>query len=73
MAEYGSQCVVWQTAFNPLIALELVSKGLWAGNGVLGPEAFDPVPFLDLLSSTVAYNQKWKVQERLPANPLRHP
>ncbi|MEN9753202.1 MAG: hypothetical protein RL670_893 [Actinomycetota bacterium] len=73
MAEYDSQCVVWQTAFNPLIALELVAKGQWSGTGVLGPESFDPIPFLDLLSSTVAYNQRWVVQERLPANPLRHP
>ena len=25
MAEYGSQCVVWQTAVNPVIALELLA------------------------------------------------
>ncbi|MBC7763344.1 MAG: saccharopine dehydrogenase NADP-binding domain-containing protein, partial [Candidatus Saccharibacteria bacterium] len=37
MAEYEAQCVVWQTALNPVIALELLSTGVWAGTGVLGP------------------------------------
>jgi saccharopine dehydrogenase-like NADP-dependent oxidoreductase len=46
MREYGSQAVVWQTALNPAIALELLSDGSWAGTGVLGPEAFPPKPFL---------------------------
>ena len=49
MAEYGSQAVVWQTAINPVIALELLATGAWSGAGVLGPEAFDAVPFLDLM------------------------
>jgi saccharopine dehydrogenase (NAD+, L-lysine forming) len=49
MREYGHQCVVWQTAVNPVIALELLATGVWDGAGVLGPEAFDAVPFLDLL------------------------
>ena len=30
-AEYGHQCVVWQTAVNPVVALELVSRGTWSG------------------------------------------
>src|SRR5256884_83359 len=49
MREYGAQAVVWQTAINPVIALELISQGAWQGSGVLGPEAFGPMPFLDLL------------------------
>jgi saccharopine dehydrogenase-like NADP-dependent oxidoreductase len=49
MAEYGVQAVVWQTAMNPVIALELLASGQWAGSGVLGPEAFDAVPYLDLM------------------------
>jgi len=49
MREYGSQAVVWQTAINPVVALELLANGTWKGSGVLGPEAFDPVPFLELL------------------------
>jgi saccharopine dehydrogenase (NAD+, L-lysine forming) len=49
MREYGSQAVVWQTAINPVVALELLDRGDWKGTGVLGPEAFPPKPFLDLL------------------------
>ncbi len=45
----GSQVVGWQTGFNPVIAMELLSSGAWAGRGVLGPEAFDPDPYLALL------------------------
>ncbi|MEV6344076.1 saccharopine dehydrogenase C-terminal domain-containing protein [Actinoplanes sp. NPDC051851] len=56
MAEYGSQAVVWQTAINPVVALELVATGVWTGAGVLGPEAFPPKPFLDLL---VEYGSPW--------------
>ena len=56
MREYGHQCVVWQTAVNPVVALELLSKGTWSGAGVLGPEAFDAVPFLHLLTE---YGSPW--------------
>jgi len=51
MREYGSQAVVLQTALNPVVALELLANGAWSGSGVLGPEAFDAVPFLDLLAA----------------------
>jgi saccharopine dehydrogenase (NAD+, L-lysine-forming) len=50
MREYGSQAVVLQTALNPVVALELLAARAWSGAGVLGPEAFDAVPFLDLLA-----------------------
>src|SRR3954463_8223465 len=50
MREYGSQAVVLQTALNPVVALELLAAGTWSGAGVLGPEAFDAVPFLELLA-----------------------
>jgi len=50
MRRDGSQAVVWQTAINPVVALELLAEGVWQGTGVLGPEAFDAVPFLDLLA-----------------------
>ncbi len=46
MARYGVQAVVWQTAVNPVIAMELIEIGVWQGAGVLGPEAFDPDPFI---------------------------
>jgi saccharopine dehydrogenase-like NADP-dependent oxidoreductase len=71
--EYESQCVVLQTAFVPVCALELIANGSWKGEGVLGPDSFDAKPFLELFSSTQAYDQKWVSQERLPASPLRHP
>jgi len=60
MKEYGHQCVVWQTAINPVVALELIANGTWSGSGVLGPEAFDAVPFLDLLT---AYGSPWGQRE----------
>jgi saccharopine dehydrogenase (NAD+, L-lysine forming) len=50
MREYGSQAVVWQTAINPVIALELLAGGDWKGTGVLGPEAFPAQPFLAKLA-----------------------
>ncbi|MEU3254285.1 saccharopine dehydrogenase C-terminal domain-containing protein [Streptomyces sp. NPDC006997] len=60
MREYGSQAVVWQTAVNPVIALELLATGAWTGRGVLGPEALPPRPFLDLLG---AYGSPWGLRE----------
>jgi saccharopine dehydrogenase (NAD+, L-lysine forming) len=50
MREYGSQAVVWQTAINPVIALELLESSEWKGEGVLGPEAFPAAPFLAKLA-----------------------
>jgi saccharopine dehydrogenase (NAD+, L-lysine forming) len=61
MREYGAQCVVWQTAINPVVALELLAAGAWSGAGVLGPEAFDAVPFLDLLAED--YASPWGLTE----------
>jgi len=73
VAEYDSQCVVLQTAFVPVCALELIATGQWKGEGVLGPDSFDARPFLDLLASNNGYGQRWVAQERLPASPLRNP
>ena len=60
MGEYGDQAVVWQTAINPLIALELIERGDWKPAGVNGPEWFPAEPFLDLLSS---YGTSWHIRE----------
>ncbi|HVS67066.1 MAG TPA: saccharopine dehydrogenase C-terminal domain-containing protein, partial [Mycobacteriales bacterium] len=61
MREWGAQAVVWQTAVNPVVALELLATGVWSGAGVLGPEAFAPKPFLDLLPE---YGAPWGIAER---------
>jgi saccharopine dehydrogenase (NAD+, L-lysine-forming) len=61
MREYGSQAVVWQTAINPVVALELLDAGAWSGKGVLGPEALPPRPFLDLLTE---YGSPWGQREQ---------
>ncbi|MFI5976033.1 saccharopine dehydrogenase family protein [Streptomyces sp. NPDC051452] len=61
MREYGSQAVVWQTAVNPVVALELLATGAWSGRGVLGPEALPPRPFLDLLTE---YGSPWGLREQ---------
>jgi saccharopine dehydrogenase-like NADP-dependent oxidoreductase len=60
MREYGAQAVVWQTALNPVVALELLATGVWSGVGVLGPEALPPKPFLDLVN---AYGSPWGMRE----------
>lgn len=66
MRDYDAQCVVWQTAVNPVIALELLANGTWAGAGILGPEAFDAVPFLELLAADKpeGYGSPWGMEER---------
>jgi saccharopine dehydrogenase-like NADP-dependent oxidoreductase len=63
MAEYGTQAVVWQTALNPVLALELLASGTWSGVGLLGPEAFASAPFLDLVNDSGA---PWSLEERTP-------
>ena len=63
MANYDSQAVVWQTAINPALALELIDSGVWSGVGLLGPEALPAEPFLDLLAGCGA---PWGIDERKP-------
>jgi saccharopine dehydrogenase (NAD+, L-lysine forming) len=66
MAKHGCQAVVWQTAINPVFALELLANQIWTGSGVLGPEAFDAVPYLDLMND---FCEPWHLDERTPASP----
>jgi saccharopine dehydrogenase-like NADP-dependent oxidoreductase len=49
MREWGAQAVLWQTAVCPVVALELLATGTWSSTGVKGPDAFDAVPYLNLL------------------------
>ena len=60
MENYGDQAVVWQTAINPVMALELIHKGIWKPEGVNGPEWFDPKPFLELLAT---YGSSWHIRD----------
>ena len=53
-----------QTAINPIVGLELLARGTWSGAGVLGPEAFAPKPFLELL---VEYGSPWGMREEAVA------
>jgi saccharopine dehydrogenase-like NADP-dependent oxidoreductase len=64
MARDGCQAVVWQTAVCVVAAIELVAAGVWSGAGVLGPEAFDAVPLLDLLAE---HGSPHGIEERSPA------
>lgn len=66
MRDFDAQCVVWQTAINPVVALELLATGEWSGTGVLGPEAFPARPFLDLLAAPApaGYGSAWGMEER---------
>ncbi|HEX6389579.1 MAG TPA: saccharopine dehydrogenase NADP-binding domain-containing protein [Solirubrobacteraceae bacterium] len=61
LREYGHQAVAWQTAVCAVVALELIADGTWTGAGVLGPEAFDAVPYLERLAD---YGAPHAVDER---------
>ena len=50
MGDWGCQAVLWQTTICPVVALELIARGTWKHSGVRGPEAFDAVPYLELLA-----------------------
>lgn len=50
MQKWGCQAVVAQTAFSAVIAMDLIQHGVWKGAGVLGPEAFEPVPFMEKMA-----------------------
>jgi saccharopine dehydrogenase-like NADP-dependent oxidoreductase len=64
MENYGDQAVVWQTALNPVIAMELIANGTWQPRGVVGPEWMEPKPFLDLIEE---YGSSWHIRDEDPA------
>jgi saccharopine dehydrogenase-like NADP-dependent oxidoreductase len=65
MREYGCQAVVWQTAINPVLALELLEDGSWKRTGVLGPEAFEAAVYLERMRSL---GWDYEISERSAAN-----
>ena len=60
MQEYQDQAVVWQTAINPVIAMELIHDKIWEPTGVCGPEWLDPKPFLNLMEK---YGASWHIRQ----------
>lgn len=50
MQRLGCHAVVAQTAVNAVIGWDLLAHGEWQGYGVLGPEAFNPIPFMEKMS-----------------------
>ncbi len=60
MQKWGCQAVVAQTGFNPVIGWDLLEHGIWKGAGCLGPEAFDPVPFVERMAE---YGFPYKIRE----------
>ena len=60
MKRFGCQTVVAQTAFNAVIGWDLIEHGIWKGAGVFGPEAFDPVPFMNKMA---AYGFPYEIKE----------
>jgi len=64
MGRHGCQAVVWQTAITPVAALELRANGGWQGAGVLGCEAFDAVPLLEMFT---AYGEPWHLRDEAPS------
>lgn len=64
MKRWGCQAVVAQTAFNVMIGLDLLESGAWSGKGVLGPEAFDPRPFMEKMAD---YGFPYGIEDRSSA------
>jgi saccharopine dehydrogenase (NAD+, L-lysine-forming) len=64
MRRWGCQAVVAQTAFSAVIGWDLLEHGTWKGVGVLGPEAFDPLPFMEKMAD---YGFPYGVTEMLAA------
>lgn len=50
MKRWHCQAVVAQTAFNAVVSWDLLEHGLWKGRGVMGPEAFDPIPYMEKMA-----------------------
>jgi saccharopine dehydrogenase (NAD+, L-lysine forming) len=63
MKRLGCQAVVAQTAFNAVIGMDLLENKIWKGVGVLGPEAFDPIPFMEKMND---YGFPYGMKEMTP-------
>ncbi len=63
MKRWGCQAVVAQTAFGAVIGWDLIEHGQWKASGVLGPEAFDAVPFMEKMAE---YGFPYGIREMTP-------
>ena len=63
MKRWGCQAVVAQTAVGAVIGWDLIEHGQWQGAGVLGPEAFDPLPFMQKM---IEYEFPYGIKEMTP-------
>ena len=63
MQRWGCQAVVAQTAFSAVIGWDLLEHGQWKGRGVMGPEAFDPKPFMEKMDD---YEFPYGIKEMHP-------
>lgn len=52
MKRFGLQAVVAQTGFGAALAIELYAKRVYKQPGVYSLEAFEPMPYLDLMKET---------------------
>jgi saccharopine dehydrogenase-like NADP-dependent oxidoreductase len=50
MQKFQCQAVVAQTGFNAVIGFDLLASGAWKATGVVGPEYFDAVPFMEKMA-----------------------
>lgn len=60
MKTWGCQAVVAQTAFTPVIAMDLLEHRQWQGAGVLGPEAFPSEVFMEKMAD---YGFPYQIRE----------
>ena len=50
--DWNCQAVTMQTGWGAALAIELLAKGIWKGQGVFSPEYFDPDPYMELMKET---------------------
>lgn len=60
MNRFSMQAVVAQTGFGAALALELYAKGIYRKPGVNSLEAYDPLPYLELMKET---GFEYKIQD----------
>ena len=60
MQEYGAQAVVWQTAMNPVVALELLSTGAWSGSACWARRRYPANRSSNCSRTATVRNGRWR-------------